>query len=71
MAQELSVDTTANQISGMLATQPGGAEALADLKKEASKIQGVPVLQVTRVGVSTDGQPLPAPSVAPVSNSQG
>jgi hypothetical protein len=70
MAQELSVDTTANQVSGMLAAQPGGAEALADLKKEASKMQGFPVLQVTRVGVSADGQPLPAPSVAPVSNSQ-
>jgi hypothetical protein len=70
MAQELSVDTTANQVSGMLAAQPGGAEALADLKKEASKMQGFPVLQITRVGVSADGQPLPAPSVAPVSNSQ-
>lgn len=71
MAQELSVDATANQISGMLAAQPGGAEALADLKKEASKVQGFPVLQVTRVGISTDGQPLPAPSVAPAANNQG
>jgi hypothetical protein len=71
MAQELFVDTTANQVSGMLAAQPGGAEALDDLKKEASKVQGFPVLQVTRVGVSTDGQPLPAPSVTPVSNGLG
>jgi hypothetical protein len=70
MAQELSIDTSATQISGMLAAQPGGAEALADLKKESSKMSGFPVLQVTRVGVSTDGQPLPAPSVAPVSNNQ-
>lgn len=70
MAQELSVDTTVNQMSGLLAAQPGGAEALADLKKEASKMQGFPVLQVTRVGVSPDGQPLPAPSVAPVANNQ-
>ena len=71
MAQELSVDASATQISGMLAAQPGGAEALADLKKESSKMSGFPVLQVTRVGVSTDGQPLPAPSVAPVSDNQG
>ena len=71
MAQEISVDTTASQISGLLATQPGGAEALADLKKEASKMQGFPVLQVTRVGVSPDGKPLPAPSIAPVANDQG
>ncbi|HEY1576246.1 MAG TPA: hypothetical protein VGF82_04150 [Terracidiphilus sp.] len=70
MMQELSVDTAANQMSGMLAAQPGGAEAMAELKKEASKVQGFPVLQVTRVGVSTDGQPLAAPSVAPAPNSQ-
>jgi hypothetical protein len=70
MAEELSVDTTANQMNGLLAAQPGGAEALADLKKETSKMQGFPVLQVTRVGVSPDGQPLPAPSVAPAPNSQ-
>ena len=44
MMQELSVDATANQMSGLLAAQPGGAEALADLKKEASKMQGFPVL---------------------------
>ena len=43
MMQELSVDATANQMSGLLAAQPGGAEALADLKKEASKMQGFPV----------------------------
>jgi hypothetical protein len=70
MAEELSIDVSATQISGMLAAQPGGAEALADLKKESSKMSGFPVLQVTRVGVSTDGQPLPAPSIAPVSNNQ-
>jgi hypothetical protein len=70
MMQELSVDTTGNQMSGMLAAQPGGAEAMAELKKEASKIQGIPVLQVTRLGVSTDGQPLAAPSIAPAPGSQ-
>jgi hypothetical protein len=71
MAKELAMDTSANQMSGLLSAQPGGAQALADLKKEAAKMSGLPVLQVTRVGVSADGQPLPAPSVAPVAHNQG
>ncbi|MGA8089323.1 MAG: hypothetical protein WCA10_18770 [Terracidiphilus sp.] len=71
MEQELSVDATANQMSGLLSAEPGGAEALADLKKEASKMRGFPVLQVTRVGISTDGQPLAAPSVAPLPADKG
>jgi hypothetical protein len=70
MAKELSVDTSANQMTGLLSAQPGGAQALADLKKEAAKMNGVPVLQITRVGVSADGQPLPAPSVAPMAQSK-
>jgi hypothetical protein len=70
MAKELAMDTSASQISGLLSAQPGGAQALADLKKEAAKMKGVPVLQVTRVGVSADGQPLPAPSVAPMAQSK-
>jgi hypothetical protein len=71
MAQELAMDTSVSQMYGLLSAQPGGAQALADLKKEVAKMSGLPVLQVTRVGVSTDGQPLPAPSVAPMSHSNG
>jgi hypothetical protein len=70
MAKELAMDTSASQMSGLLSAQPGGAQALADLKKEAAKMSGLPVLQVTRVGVSTDGQPLPAPSVAPMAQNK-
>jgi hypothetical protein len=70
MAKELAIDTSVSQMSGLLSAQPGGAQALADLKKEAAKMSGVPVLQVTRVGVSADGQPLPAPSVAPMAQSK-
>ena len=33
-------------------------------------MSGLPVLQVTRIGVSPDGQPLPAPSVAPLAEDQ-
>ncbi len=70
MAKELAIDTSANQMSGLLSAQPGGAQALSDLKKEATKMSGFPVLQVTRVGVSADGQPLPAPSVAPMAQTK-
>jgi len=70
MAKELAMDTTIGQMSGLLSAQPGGAQALADLKKEAAKMSGFPVLQVTRVGVSADGQPLAAPSVAPMAQSK-
>jgi hypothetical protein len=71
MAKELAVDGSANPMSGLLSAQPGGAEALAELKKEAAAMNGFPVLQVTRIGVSPDGQPLPAPSVAPIAHPQG
>jgi hypothetical protein len=70
MAKELAIDTSASQMTGLLSAQPGGAQALADLKKEAAKMSGFPVLQVTRVGVSADGQPLPAPSVAPMAQNK-
>ena len=64
MAKELSIDMASSGMSSMLAAEPGGAQALAELKKEAAKMSGLPVLQVTRVGVTADGQPLPPPSVA-------
>jgi hypothetical protein len=70
MAQEMGMDTDASPASALLATQPGAAQAMADLKKESAGISGLPILQVTRVGVSSDGQPLPAPSVAPLPQSQ-
>ncbi len=71
MAKELAVDATAGQMSGLLSAQPGGAQAMAELRKEAAAMNGFPVLQVTRLGVSADGQPLPAPSVAPLAHNQG
>src|SRR3984885_5080993 len=70
LAKELAVDMGASAMSSLLAAQPGGAQALDELKKESGKVSGLPVLQVTRVGVTTDGQPLAAPSVAPLPQSQ-
>ena len=70
MAKELSADMTASTMSSLLAAQPGGAQAMEELKKESAKVSGLPALQVTRVGVTLNGQPLPAPSVAPLPQSQ-
>jgi hypothetical protein len=64
MAKEMSIDMASSGMSSMLAAEPGGAQALAELKKESAKMSGLPVLQVTRVGMTADGQPLPPPSVA-------
>jgi len=73
MAKEMSIDMASSGMSSMLAAEPGGAQALAELKKEAAKMSGLPVLQVTRVGITADGQPLPPPSVAalPPTQNQG
>ncbi len=70
MIKEMKVDMTASAMSSILAAEPGGAQALAELKKEAATMSGLPVLQVTRVGMTMDGQPLPSPSVAPLPPSQ-
>jgi hypothetical protein len=70
MAKELSMDVNASTMSSLIAAEPGGAQALEELKKESAKVSGFPVLQVTRVGMTVNGQPLPAPSVAPLPQSQ-
>lgn len=66
LSKELSVQAAASPIAALLSSQPGGAQAVAELKKESSKMSGFPVLQVTRVGLTVDGQPLPPPSAAPL-----
>ena len=48
------------------AMQPGSAEGMAEMAKEMSKLKGVPVMQVMRLGSTTNGQPLPAASEAPL-----
>ena len=70
MSKELAFDLQGSGMTSLLATQPGGAQALEELKKEGAKMSGMPVLQVTRVGLSVDGQPLAAPSTAPLPQNQ-
>ncbi|HTD95490.1 MAG TPA: hypothetical protein VK627_01120 [Edaphobacter sp.] len=52
--------------SMLAALQPGSAEGMADMVKEMSKLKGIPVLQVLRMGTTADGTPLPAASEAPL-----
>jgi len=53
-------------LSKILAQNPGASQALKDMGKEMQKIKGVPVMQVMRMGTTTNGQPLPAASEAPL-----
>jgi hypothetical protein len=57
---------TGMDFSKILAQNPGATEALADMGKEMQKLQGVPVMQIMRMGTTTNGQPLPAASEAPL-----
>jgi hypothetical protein len=54
-----------------LMAQPGAAKGMEELAKEVSKLKGVPVLQVMRMGSTANGQPLPAASEAPLPASTG
>ena len=49
-----------------LAQNPGATEALVEMGKEMQKLEGVPVQQIMRMGTTTNGQPLPAASEAPL-----
>lgn len=55
----------------MAAMQPGSAEGMAAMVKEMSKLNGVPVMQVMRMGATVNGQPLPAASEVPLPESTG
>jgi hypothetical protein len=50
----------------MLAQYQGASKGMADMADEMSKLKGTPVLQVMRMGMTTDGTPLPAASEAPL-----
>src|SRR5450631_878816 len=55
----------------MAAMQPGSDEGMAEMVKEMSKLKGVPVMQVMRMGTTVNGEPLPAASEAPLPKSNG
>ena len=47
----------------------GSAQGFAEMAKELSKMKGVPIYTVMRMGATTDGKPLPAASEAPLPDS--
>jgi hypothetical protein len=47
-------------MSKMLLTNPGAGQGLAEMGKEMQKLDGVPVMQIMRMGTTTNGQTLPA-----------
>jgi cell pole-organizing protein PopZ len=51
--------------------QPGSGEAMGEMAKEMSKLKGIPVQQIMRMGATANGQPLPAASEAPLPQSHG
>jgi hypothetical protein len=54
-----------------LMAQPGASKGISEMAKEVSKLKGVPILQVMRMGMTANGQPLPAASEAPLPASNG
>jgi hypothetical protein len=71
MAQLLAANMDMGAFAGLLNTQPGANEALANLKKEAAQMKGIPVYQTMLMGMTTDGKPLPPPSASPNPNGDG
>ena len=50
----------------MLAQYQGASKGMAQMTEEMAKLKGTPVMQVMRMGMTADGQPLPAASEAPL-----
>jgi hypothetical protein len=65
MAEKLGL-AMGGQYQGMMMSHPDAMKGLADAAREAAKMKGVPMLVVTRIGSTADGQPLPPASEAPL-----
>lgn len=52
--------------SSLSATNPGMAQGMSEMMKEVKKLNGIPVQQITRMGATANGAPLPAASEAPL-----
>lgn len=65
-AEKMGRVFSGSNYTSMLASQPGASQGMAELVQEMSKLKGIPVLQVMRMGMTTNGQPLAAASEAPL-----
>ncbi|HYP12821.1 MAG TPA: hypothetical protein VEQ63_02770 [Bryobacteraceae bacterium] len=61
MAQKMAWTPGASGFAGaMLGQQPGGQKGMAELVKETSKLEGIPMLQVVRMNAAGQGMPTEA-----------
>ena len=57
--------------ASLAAMQPAASQGMSDMVKEMSKLKGIPVEQIMRMGATANGEPLPAASEAPTAKSIG
>lgn len=57
-------------LSRMLLANPGAGEAMGKMAVKMQKLHGIPVMQITRIGPTPGGNPIPAASEAPLPVSQ-
>ena len=55
-----------NLAASLTAMQPAAAQGMSGMVKEMSKLKGIPVEQIMRMGATANGEPLPAASEAPL-----
>jgi hypothetical protein len=60
MAEKMDWSPFGNMARALTAQQPGASKGMSELVKEMSKIDGIPVMQVTRVGATGQGGPADA-----------
>jgi hypothetical protein len=60
MAQKIAWNPGSGFLSAVTAQQPGASKGFAEMYKEASKLEGIPVLQVTRIAGAGQGAPTEA-----------
>ena len=65
LAEKLGL-MTGGGMSPTMGMQRSMMKGYADLAKEGSKLKGVPVFEVIRMGATAEGQPLPSASEAPL-----
>ncbi len=65
MSSEMS-GLTAGPDFSKLVQQASASDAMKAMAKEMANLKGVPVRQIMRMGLTTDGKPLPAASEAPL-----
>jgi hypothetical protein len=56
LAQKLRANIDSSAMVSILASQPGASESMASLRKEMAKMDGIPVLQIMKMGAAESGR---------------